>query len=194
MALLDILKQFNWVDIFSVILLIRICYVAIKNGFPVEFFKLLGTLSAIYLSLHYYIIFPDYIVGRIGAKNIPLEYLTFFSFIALAILGYLIFMLLGKAFSSFIHMEAVPNLNKWGSLILIIIRSFLLVSLIIFIFVIAPTGYFRNSVKNSYSGKRLFQIAPATYTWLWNSIMSKFRTQEKFNETILQVQTNLTKE
>ena len=192
MALLDILKQFNWVDIFFVILLIRICYVALKNGFSVELFKLLGTISAVYLSLHYYIIFPDYIVGRIGAKNIPLEYLTFFSFIALAILGYLIFMLLSKVFSRFIQMEAVPNLNKWGSLILSIIRSFLLVSLIIFIFVIAPTGYFRNSVNNSYSGKRLFTIAPTTYTWLWNSIMSKFRTQEKFNDAILKVQASPT--
>jgi len=192
MALLDILKQFNWVDIFFVILLIRICYVAIKNGFSVELFKLLGTISAIYFSLHYYIIFPDYIIGRIGAKNIPLEYLTFFSFVVLAILGYLIFMILSKVFSRFIQMEAVPNLNKWGSLILGIIRSFLLVSLLIFIFVIAPGSYFRNSVNNSYSGKRLFKIAPATYTWVWNSIMSKFRTQEKFNETILQIQISLT--
>ena len=194
MALLDILKQFNWVDIFFVILLMRICYVAIKNGFPVEFFKLLGTLSAIYLSLHYFITFPDYILGRIGAKNIPLEYLTFISFLVLAIIGYLIFMLLSKAFSRFIHMEVVSNLNKWGSLILGMIRSFLLVSLIIFIFVIVPKDYFRNSVNKSYSGKRLLTIAPTTYTWLWNSIMSKFRTQEKFNDTVLKVQANLTKE
>lgn len=192
MALLNILKQCNWVDVFFVILLIRICYVAIKNGFSVELFKLLGTISAAYLSLHYYIIFPDYIVGRIGGKFIPLEYLTFFSFVGLAILGYLIFILLSKVFSRFIQMEAVPNLNRWGSLILSIIRSFLLVSLIIFIFVIAPTAYFRNSVNNSYSGKRLFKIAPTTYTWLWNSIMSKFRTQEKFNETISEVQASLT--
>jgi len=192
MALLDVLKQLNWVDVFFVILLIRICYVAIKNGFPVELFKLLGTLSAVYLSLHYYIIFPDYIVGRIGAKNIPLEYLTFFSFILLAILGYLIFMILSKIFSRFIQMEAVPTLNKWGSLILSIMRSFLLVSLLIFIFVIAPWGYFRNSINNAYSGKRLFKIAPTTYTWLWDSIMSKFRTQEKFNDAILKIQATLT--
>jgi uncharacterized membrane protein required for colicin V production len=192
MALLNSLKQFNWVDIFFVILLIRICYVAIKNGFSVELFKLLGTVSAIYLSLHYYIIFPDYIVGRIGVKNIPLEYLTFFSFVSLATLGYLIFMLLRKVFSRFIHMEAVSNLNKWGSLILSVIRSFLLISLLIFIFVIAPTDYFRNSVNNSYSGKHLFTIAPTTYTWLWNSVMSKFRTQEKFNDAILKVQASPT--
>jgi uncharacterized protein YpmS len=89
-------------------------------------------------------------------------------------------------------MEAVSNLNKWGSLILSVIRSFLLISLLIFIFVIAPTDYFRNSVNNSYSGKHLFTIAPTTYTWLWNSVMSKFRTQEKFNDAILKVQASPT--
>ncbi len=192
MALLNILKQFNWVDIFCVILLMRICYVALKNGFPIELFKLLGTVLAIYLALHYYIIFPDYLINSTGIKNIPLEYLTFSSFIVLSIVGYFIFMLLSKAFSRFIQMEAVPNLNKWGSLILGIFRSLLLISLIIFIFVIAPAAYFRKSVNNSYSGKRLLKITPATYTWVWDSIMSKFRTQEKFNDSILKVQATLT--
>ena len=188
MALLNILEEFNWVDLFFVILLIRICYVASKYGFSVELFKFLGTLSGVYLSLHYYLIFSDYLVKRIGLKNVSIEYLTFSSFVALAILGYLIFVLLRKVFSRFIHMEAVSGLEKWGSLILGIARSFLLISLIIFIFLIAPGGYFRNSVNNSCSSRRLFKIAPATYTCLWNNIMSKFRTQEKFNEAILKVE------
>jgi len=192
MALLNILKQFNWVDIFCVILVIRICYVALKNGFPVELFKLLGTVLAIYLALHYYIIFPDYLINSTGIKNIPLEYLTFSSFVVLSIVGYFIFMLLSKAFSRFIQMEAIANLNKWGSLILGIFRGLLLISLIIFVFVIAPKAYFRKSVNNSYSGKRLLKIAPATYTWVWDSIMSKFRTQEKFNDAILKIQATLT--
>lgn len=67
-------------------------------------------------------------------------------------------------------------------------------SLIIFILLVAPSDYFRDSVNDSYSGKRLFKIAPITYAWLWSSVMSKFRAQEKFNETILQVQASLTKE
>lgn len=194
MALLNSLNQFNWIDIFFVILLIRIGYVALKNGLPIELFKFLGTVCAIYLSLHYYIIFSDYFVGLTGVKKAPVEYVTSFSAVILAVSGYLIFVLLRHVFSRFIHLEAVPNLDKWGSLISGIIRSFLLVSLIIFIFAILPRDYFRKSVNNSYSGRRLFKIAPTTYTWLWNNIMSKFRTEEKFNETIHQVQTNLTGE
>lgn len=193
MELLEILKRFNWVDIFFVIILLRTCYVSVKNGFPAEFFRLLGVILAIYLSFHYYINFSDYINSLTGKKNLSSEYLTFVSFLVLVIIGYLIFALLGRVVSRFVHLEAVPALNRWGSLILAIARSFLMVSLIIFIFVITPGSYFKNSVANSYSGKRLFKIAPATYTWVWDSVMSKFMAQEKFNDSVLKVQPNLTK-
>ena len=54
--IVEIIKQFNWVDIFVIILSVRVLYIAVKNGLPVELFKLLGTIAAIYLSLHYYTI------------------------------------------------------------------------------------------------------------------------------------------
>jgi uncharacterized membrane protein required for colicin V production len=193
MELLETLKRFNWVDILFVIILLRTCYVAVKNGFPSEFFRLLGMLLAIYLSFHYYINFSDYINSFFIKKNLPPEHLTFITFAVLVVVGYLIFALLGRIVSRFIHLEAVPALNRWGSLILAIARSFLTVSLVIFIFVIAPGSYLKNSVANSYSGKRLFKIAPATYAWLWDSVMSKFRAEEKFNGSVLKVQPNLTK-
>lgn len=192
MALLTILRQFNWVDIFCVILLVRISYVALKNGLPAEIFRLLGALLAVYLSLHYYINFSDYIVGQTSARNSLAQFLPFLSFVTLAILGNSIFLLLGRIFSRLIHMEAVSNLNRWGSLILGIFRSLLLISLIMFMFVVAPLAYTRESVKNSYSGRHLLKVAPVTYSWLWNSIMSKFRTKEKFNDAVLKVEAGLT--
>ncbi len=184
-SLLDILKQFNWVDIFFAILLIRICYVAVKNGFPVELFKFLGTLLAAYLSLHYYTNLSDYITSYNATKALSIEYVSVISFIALVILGYIILALLGRLFSRFLKMEAAPKLNKWGGFILGIARSFLLMSLVIFVFLISSSQYLMHSVDNSYSGKYLFKIAPTAYTWLWDNVMSKFRPQEKFNSVVL---------
>ncbi len=51
--LLNIIKQLNWVDIFVLIVLLRTAYISRKAGLPREFFKLLGTVLAIYLSLHF---------------------------------------------------------------------------------------------------------------------------------------------
>lgn len=185
--LLDVLKRLNWIDFFVVILILRTGYIAMKNGFSIELFKLLGTVLATYLSLHYYLIFSDYIGKPIGVNNIPLEYLTSLIFIVLAILGYLVFVVLRNVFYRFIEMEAVPNLNQWGGLILGLARGVLLVSLIIFILVTSPLGYLKDSVAVSYSGKRLFKITPSVYTSLWNNIASKFITQEKFNKAILEI-------
>lgn len=186
--LLDILKQINWVDIGVLILAVRVCITATKNGFPIELFKLSGTLSAVYLSLHYYTIVSDHIVDWFALdKRFPLEFLDFIVFILVAIGGYSIFVLLRSIFGKFLKTEAVSALNKWGSLILGMARALLLASLIIFSMFISSAGYLRNSAKTSYLGKRLFVICPNTYSWLWYGITSKFAIGEKFNNNITSV-------
>lgn len=189
--LFNALRQLNWVDSLALILLIRISYVAIKNGFFVELLKFLGTLLAVYLSLHYYIVFSDDIASRIGLKKIPPAFLKTFIFVALAIWGYFIFRLLRATLSRFIQMETVPTLNKWGSFILGIGRGILGVSLIIFAFVISGFNYFVLSVQDAYTSKFFLRVAPATYSRLWNNVASKFMTQEKFNQTTQELQKNL---
>ena len=189
---LDMLKQFNWVDILIVIILFRICYIALKNGLSQEIFKLCGTLLALYLSLHYYSSLSDFMASRTGLKSINGVFLNFISFIFLSILGYLVFVILRKLFWRFIKFEPVFELNKWGGSILGICRAILVSSLLMYILVISPVRYFAHSIQNAYSGKKLFfKIAPTTYSWLWNRIMSKFMTNEKFNLLVSEVQEEL---
>lgn len=185
------LKQFNWLDIFVLILLLRISYVAMRSEFFLELFKFLGTILAVYLSLHYYIVFSDYIGSHIGVNNIPLEYLTSIICVVLGFLGYFIFVVLRKVFYRFMKMEAVPTLNKWGAAILGLTRGVLVASLIIFIMVTSPFGYLKNSVTHAYSGKYIFKIAPGVYGSLWDGIASKFITQDKFNKAILEIPKSL---
>lgn len=182
------LKQFNWVDIFAVVILLRVCFVAIKGGFLNELFKTLGTVSAIYLSLHYYTRLSDFIRGLVPFKSIPLEFLDFVFFIVLALTGYLLFVILRQVILKFVNMEPIPKLNKWGGVILGLIRAFLLNSLIIFMLIISTIGYFKKSVVTSFTGEYLYKIAPGVYGTLWNGVASKFMTKEKYNKTIPEVQ------
>lgn len=187
---LDVIRQLNWVDIFVIIILFRICYVAVKSGFPVELFKLLGTIAATYLSLHYYTILSDGIVGRVPVtkEKMPLEFIDFLSCAILAIAAYLVFALLRSIFYRFIKMEAVPRLNKWGGFVLGLVRAYLLTGLIIFMLVISSIAYLENSVHKSYTGKHLFKVAAGVYSGVWNGLMSKFMVKEKFNKTIPEVE------
>lgn len=190
--LLNTLRQFNWLDIFILIMIFRICYIAIKGGFTTEFFKFLGTITAIYLSMHYCITIADYIRGQlpVGSK-IPLGFINSLVFLFLAISGYLLFVLLRNVFNNFIKMEAVSALNKWGGLILGGFRSVLLVSLISFTLLISGISYFKNSIKHSYLGSRLSLVAADTYTWIWASIFSKFIPSEKEGSIVIDTKKEL---
>jgi hypothetical protein len=104
------------------------------------------------------------------------------------LVGYGIFLVLRLVFGRWMKMEAVPKLNKWGGAIVSIFRGILLSALVIFAMVISTISYVRDSVNHSYAGKRLFSIAPATYSWVWNHVMSKFVLGEKLNETVSEIQ------
>lgn len=186
---LGIIKQMNWVDIFVVILLFRICYVAIKNGIFIELFKLLGTVFACYVSLHYYTNLGDFFEARIPSPpSIPIEIWDFLALFILASLGYLIFVILRETFFRLIKTETVSLLNKWGALLLGVARGFILCSLIIFLLSVPVLDYLENSAGKSFSGKRLIKVSTGVYTYLWNNLVSKFMPQEKFNQAILEVQ------
>lgn len=188
--LLGIVKQFNWLDVFIIITIMRICYVALKSGVPAELFKLLGTIAGVYVGLQYYTQVSDALSRFFpGAKEqAPLEFLDFACFGLLVILSYLIFVLLRKVFYQFVKMEVVSRLNKLGGLVLGIARAYLLTGLIVFALVISTVSYLKESVTGSYLGPRLFRAAPSTYSWLWGNLTSKFTPSEKFNKTVTEIE------
>ena len=192
MAVLDFVQRFNWLDIFVVILFFRIGYVAVKTGIFIEFFKLLGILFSCYLSLQNYTKLADFARSRIPASSVlSLELWDFLALLVLAALGYLVFVLLREAFFRFVKTETVSVLNKWGALLLGIARGFILCSLIIFLMSVPVLDYLENSVKKSFSGKRLIKVSTGVYTYLWNNLATKFIPQQKFNKVVLEVQKDI---
>ncbi|MFH1458513.1 MAG: CvpA family protein [Candidatus Omnitrophota bacterium] len=189
----DILKQLNWVDFLMIVVFLRIIFMALSTGFPLELFKLLGTLASLYLSLHYFTLFTDWMGGRSPAAKakVPLQFMDFISFIIIAIIGYLIFVALRLVFDRFIKMETHPLVNKGGALLLGTARGLFLTGLIAFLLVVSSLSYLKDSVRSSFTGRRVFNVAANTYSWTWNHIASRFSVGEKFNSTVLEVQKGL---
>ncbi len=188
--LMALFAKINWLDILIVIVLCRICYVAMKVGFSVEVFKFLGSLFSIYAGMHYYLVLSDFIRQFIKAEGDMLAFMDFVSFSVLAVLGYAFFILLRFTFARFIKLEAVPRLNKFGGLFLGMFRAFFLTSLIVFGCVISTLDYMKNSAYKSYLGPQILSVAPNIYAWMWNNLTSKFMTSEKFNSAVLETQNN----
>ena len=187
----EIIKQFNWLDILIILIFIRICFVSLKTGFLVEIFKFLGIVTAVYCSLHYYTTLSDFLQARLGLKTIPLEFLDFVSAILLALLGCLLFFAVRVGFERIIKMETTPKISQAGGLLLGLGRALLLVSLVTFFLAISSVDYFKKIAVSSYSGSKVIDIAPNTYTWLWNSIGSRFMTEEEYNKLIPKIQKEL---
>jgi len=190
---MSILQQFNYLDIIILIILFRICYIAVKAGIAIEFFKLLGVIFAIYIASHYYTSLSDLIRHQMP-KTLPLEFADFIIFIFLVIAAYLAFVLLRITFYRFMKMEAAPKLNKYGGLILGLARGYFTIGLIIYVLIISSVTYLSSSVKHSYLGSRASSISAQTYNWMWGSIFSKFSPQEKSNSVVLEVMDNFNRQ
>lgn len=182
---MDVIKQFNWVDIVIIILAIRIWYIAFRGELPNELFRFLGVALATYLSLHYYTAASD-ILGQSAVKGgwISLEFLDFICFILLVAAGYMFFMLIGFMLKYVIKVQTINALNRWGALLIGIGRSALTIGLVCFAMQISSISYLTESVGYSYMGKKFFKVAPMTYTWMFESITSKFMAREKLNATV----------
>ncbi|MFA4888425.1 MAG: CvpA family protein [Candidatus Omnitrophota bacterium] len=181
----DALKQINWLDIFSLIIFVRVLYVAAETGVINELFKLLGTITAICLALHYYSRFAGATLAFLGNKLLGMELFNLPFFIALALLGYWVLVVFRKLFTRLITMEAAPDFNKYGGVFLGILRGILLTSLISCALVGSNIGYLKKSVTGSASAKYIFKVAPATYAFVYNGIISKFVSSPKLNNAIL---------
>jgi uncharacterized membrane protein required for colicin V production len=187
--LLAIIKQFNWVDIVLVFLFLKITYVSAKNGFVMELFKFLGTVFSIYISFHYFVILSDIFTRRVPEQQaFPWDFMDFLACVMLLVVVYLLFAFLRRLFCHFVKMEAVPALSRWGGLILGIGRGIIISSLMVFLLFISTIGYLSASAKGSSLGKRLFNVSISTYTTVWDGIMSKLVTGEKFNNAFKEIQ------
>lgn len=190
---IGILQKLNFLDIFILIALIRICYISVKTGIAIEFFKLLGVLSTIYIASHYYITISDFIRQRYLHQVMPLQFVDFLVFAILALLVYGCFIVLRVAFYRFMKAEAAPGLNRYGGLILGLVRWYFTIGLLVYMLIISSVSYLNSSAKHSYLGNRFSVVSAQTYEWMWENIFSKFFPKEKPNSVVNEVMGNFSK-
>ncbi len=152
--------KFNWVDVIFITFLIRISYIAYKNGFLSEFFKLFGLIIALVLTATNYTNLSGYLSKWIKGENSP-DYLSL-GFIFLAVL--LLFKILGAIISFLLKSENVTELNRLVGLFLGIIRASLLMSILLIAALLSPGEYFKKSIQEkSFFSPYILKIAPFTY-------------------------------
>lgn len=155
------LTKFGWVDILFVTILIRIGYVAFKNGILPEFLRLAGLFSAFILSFNNYTLVSHFISAHTKWNGASPDIVSFL-FIFLVTL--FIFKLIASAPGLLSSGENVSPVTKIIALTFGCGRALLLISLIYTLFLNGPIKYLAKSAREkSMLSQYIAGIAPATY-------------------------------
>jgi uncharacterized membrane protein required for colicin V production len=180
----EILRQFNWVDIFVAILALRILYISFKNGLKFEFFKILGIFCAMFLALQYYTSVSAFLNARVFNRPVPSSFLNSVAFFLLAVAGYGFFFIVRIILSKFIHTEIDARVDKWGGLTVGVFRAALTASIVLLFFLATAKPYFRKSIQSSFSGTHVARVAHDTYVFFWDNFAAKVQKNDKINPAV----------
>jgi uncharacterized membrane protein required for colicin V production len=162
------------IDIFFLILFLRIVYVAASRGFLKEACKLIGLIAASLFAFHFYPNLADIIRAKISFINS--NYLYSVSFFLIFIAVRIVFSLLNLIISLFLPKAEISAKKRIVLFAAGVFRGFLLFSTIFFLLNLA--SFKPDYVKNSLSYNFTKRIAPSFY------LMSA-KIFKEFNKTFI---------
>jgi uncharacterized membrane protein required for colicin V production len=180
---IELVRQFNWVDILVVIVVIRILYIAFRQGLVVELFKLLGAFFAVFISLHYYSRLSDKVIE---ATNIPAEETDLVILVLLIGLILIVFKFVREGFLVTFKIETKSIIDKWVGVFFGIARAALVSSLFLVALFFSQNEYMQNSIKRSYLGLKDLIISPQVYLSCFEGVYKKFSPEDKLNTALFE--------
>ena len=180
--LTDIARQFNWLDITFIILLIRICYIAQDKGALVEIFKVSGVLCGILLAFENFNFLGAFIREKFSFSP---ELLNALCFVALLIFGYFIFVVFRDLILRFVkRKEKLTSLDRIIALMLGAFRASVIFSLLLLALLLSGKENFRNDTKRSYLAAYFLELSPRAHSFIFNTIVKKIKPDFQANPII----------
>jgi uncharacterized membrane protein required for colicin V production len=174
-----LIKSINWVDAALAFLLIRMIFIGVKNGFISEFFKFLGVVVAVFVSLHYY----SFLAAWAAVKtNLSCDYWDLVMFAGLWLAVMFFFKFLRDGISLLFKAETThQGFDKYAAGIVAVARGILVCSLTIFLILLTHNGPVTRMTLRSYSYKIAGRAAVSTYSFLYNNLVDKLFAGEHYN-------------
>ncbi|MFH0754542.1 MAG: CvpA family protein [Candidatus Omnitrophota bacterium] len=177
----DILKQMNWVDVLTGVILIRIVYISAKTGFVTEFMKMLGVLLSVFFAFHFYVK-----LAAILAKstNMDVGSLEMLSFGVIWMFMHLACVLLRNGLLLVFTVETLSLVDRWGAAAASLVRFFLTVSMVMFMFLVTDIPYLEKMTFGSFSQKYVLNVAPKVYDRMMGVVVVKFFPDQRKNPAV----------
>jgi len=145
---LEVLQRTNWVDIISIILIIRITYVGSFLGIGKQILPLFFLLFIQVITFYSFDKIALFISKRSSLAESGIRFVIYLVIISIS---FLIITLLTKYIAKDRQKVLFP-LERVGGFIIAFLRSFIIVGLILALLLLAPIGGAGRAVLNSASG------------------------------------------
>jgi uncharacterized membrane protein required for colicin V production len=159
---MEILSRINWVDILVLILMIRMSYVAFSHGLSHEIFPFFGIIIVAIFTFHYYV--------KLGAAlsqatNMLPEIANFLTFLALLVVLGILVKLIKGVLDKIIKVEWHPVIEKFGGILVGVMRAYIVTSLVLTILALMPLSYLQWSIRErSLTGRYVLMAGPEIYS------------------------------
>jgi uncharacterized membrane protein required for colicin V production len=179
------IKSVNWIDVVLVILFIRMIFIGVKNGFLSEFFKFIGVLALVFVSLHFYSFLAAWVTKKTNL------FWGFWDLAVFAVLWFVVaffFKLLRDGILVLFKAETThQGFDKYAAGLVAVARGILVCSMTIFLILLTRNGPLTRMALHSYSYQVAGSAAVGTYTFLYKNLVDKLFAGEHYNADALKV-------
>ena len=171
-----IIKEFNWVDIVFVILLLGMVYKGSRTGVGSQVLSLIGWFVLLFVSVGYYSYLSEAIFGFLLQK-----WAKPISFAAIAAVIFVIVKFLERIFHV-VAGEEVSTIEKVGGALVGCARAFIFCGMIAMLLLLVPVEYARVSVTDGSKTAMFFvELDVRIYSW----ISGAFGVAEKNKDDVM---------
>lgn len=183
--LMDFIQKINWVDIVSLAICIRAVFIGIKTGFVVEFFKSLGILFSIFITLHYFSDLTVFASTQITFLELPT--IAILAFFLLWSLSTLIFKLIREGVQFAFSIQAHPVVDRWGGAILSALRGVIVCGMVFYALLLSYNPGIIKMARESLSKTAVSFIPTGIYTGIYYGFVVKFFPTERMSQEAVDV-------
>ncbi|MCK5013045.1 MAG: CvpA family protein [Candidatus Omnitrophica bacterium] len=174
----------NIIDIFMAFVIAGVISWGAREGIITEIFKLLGVFCAIFVTLHYYAGFADFLKVQFFGEDVSTE---LFALTVLGVLTFVTFILISKGWVLILKIKIHEKIDRYGGIVLSLVESYFACGLIFFALLLANYDYVLTKTRQSMSRNIFGYVAVDFYRATYSNVIEKFFPSEKINEEAFKV-------
>lgn len=168
----ELLNRVNWVDLFALILLLRICYVSSYIGVGKQILPLFLLAVMLPITMYNYREIAAFFVNRYSITPSYCYFLSFAITVMVLSAGYRMIIRLSGVLFPVMQGEAI-GIEKLGGVLLGTARSLVIIGMLMIGLLLMPLNFIEDSVKNSYSAQFFVKADVQIYASIVNLVLRK---------------------